>query len=50
MKIKTRYRGILITEWSGQFYIGPNPDSGNLLFDCFSLQDVINFIDRYVPK
>lgn len=42
---KTRYRGILITEWSGQYYIGENPETRELLFNCFSLQDVIDLID-----
>ncbi|QXO06640.1 hypothetical protein SEA_EFFIE_780 [Acinetobacter phage Effie] len=49
MKIKTRYRGILITKWSGQYYVGENPENRNPLFQCNSLQDVIDFIDRHVP-
>ena len=49
MKFITRYRGIIITSWSGQYYIGPNPENRNPLFHCDSLQDVIDFIDRNVP-
>lgn len=49
MKFKTRYRGILITKWSGQYYVGENPENRNPLFHCNSLQEVIDFIDRFVP-
>ena len=49
MKFITRYRGIIITRWSNQYYIGPNPENRNPLFQCNSLQDVIDFIDRNVP-
>ena len=50
MKFVTRYRGIMITRWSGQYYIGPNPENRNPLFHCDSLQDVIDFIDHLSPK
>lgn len=50
MKFVTRYRGIMITRWSGQYYIGANPENRNPLFHCDSLQDVIDFIDSNVPS
>ena len=50
MKFITRYRDIIITKWSGQYYIGPNPENRNPLFHCYSLQDVIDFIDHLSPK
>ena len=49
MKTMTRYRGILITKWSYQYYIGENPENRDPLFNCNSLQDVIDFIDRHLP-